>query len=334
MMDPQGIITTWNAGVERNLGYTEHEFVGQPVSIIFIPEDIEKALPEVERATAARVGRCPETRWHQRKDGSRLFVDGVVTALRSDSGELLGFSKVMRDITKRKLTEEALQRSNHELSQFAYVVSHDLQAPLRAVSIYTELLVKQCESCIDDKGADFATFIRDGVQQMQNLIRDLLKYSQISNGDSESSNVELDKVVDQALNIHKPAIVESAAKITREALPVVRGDETHFVQLFQNLLGNAIKYRGSQPVTIDIGAEIVGREWRIFVRDNGIGIEAEYADRIFEPFKRLHGSEVPGTGVGLAICKKIVERYGGRIWVESTPGEGSTFYFTLPMDSS
>jgi PAS domain S-box-containing protein len=334
VMDPDGIITTWNAGVERNLGYTEQEFIGQPISIIFTQEDVEKNLPAIERTAAARDGRAPDVRWHRRKDGSLLYVDGVLTSLRNDSGELLGFSKVMRDITKRKLTDDALQRSNRELSQFAYVVSHDLQAPLRAVSIYTELLVKQCESCIDDKGTDFATFIREGVQQMQTLIRDLLKYSQISNSDSESRSVELDKVLDQALNNHKPAIVDSGAAITRDPLPVVRGDETHFVQLFQNLLGNALKYRGPEPPAIHVGAEQVGRDWRIFVRDNGIGIDHEYADKIFEPFKRLHGSEVPGTGVGLAICKKIVERYGGRIWVESTPGDGSTFYFTLPVDSS
>jgi len=331
MMDPDGIITTWNAGVERNLGYTESEFVGQPASIIFTPEDVAKGLPETERRVAARDGRCPDARWLQRKDGSRLFVDGVVTQLRNGSGELIGFSKVMRDATRRKLTEDALKRSNSELSQFAYIVSHDLQAPLRAVSIYTDLLVKERENSLDDRTKEFAKFIRDGVHQMQSLIQDLLKYSQISDSDSESKDVELGKVLDQALANHKPAITENGAVVTHDALPVVKGDETHFVQLFQNLLGNALKYRSEAPPRIHVGAARKGQEWLTSVRDNGIGISPEYAAKIFEPFKRLHGSEVPGSGVGLAICKKIVERYGGRIWVESEPGKGSTFYFTLPV---
>lgn len=331
MMDPNGMITTSNAGVERNLGYTESEFVGQSVSIIFTPEDIAKGVPEMERGIAAKDGHAPDTRWHRRKDGSRIFVDGVVTAIRQESGELAGFSKVMRDATKRKLTEEALERSNRELSQFAHIVSHDLQAPLRTVSMYTELLLKQYKPAEAETNIrDFAMFIRSGVQQMQTLIQDLLKYSQITGSESTWNWVELNAVLDQALANHRALLQDAAAVLTRDPLPRVKGDETHFLQLFQNLVDNAIKYRSQQPPHIHVGLTKNGHQSLISVRDNGMGIKAEYADRIFEPFKRLHGSEVPGSGVGLAICKKIVERYGGRIWVESEPGQGSTFYFSLP----
>lgn len=326
LIDPDGIITTWNAGVERNLGYQEHEFIGKNVSMIFSPEDIAAGAPDTEREIATRQGSAPDERWHRRKDGSRIFVDGVLSAVRDESGELVGFSKVMRDATRRKVTEEALERSNHELSHFAYVVSHDLQAPLRAIALYSELLTQTSPS--GPEGVQYLTFIHQGVAQMQTLIRDLLHYAQFSDMTPASNPVELEKVLIQAIANQQVWIDETGATITHDPLPTVLGDETHFVQVFQNLIGNAVKYRSQDPPEVHISAAREGPHWKISVRDNGIGIKRDYQHQIFEPFKRLR-SDQPGSGIGLAICKRIVERYGGRIWVESEPGRGSTFYFTL-----
>jgi PAS domain S-box-containing protein len=330
IMDVNGVITTWNPGVEKNLGYTEAEFCGQQVSILFTPEDLAKGAPQQELDVAAREGRSFDIRWHVRKDGSRLFVDGVMSAIRAESGELVGFSKVMRDSTKRHLLQQELERSNRDLMQFAHVVSHDLQAPLRTVSVYAELLIRHCGMGEDPTVKNHAGFIRDGVQQMRMLILNLLEYAQISSSGGKRESVALETVFDHVLASLHAALVENHATVTRDPLPTVEGDETYFGQLLQNLIGNALKYRSRAAPRVHVSAKHALHEWVIAVRDNGIGIEAEYARQIFEPFKRLHGQELPGSGIGLAICKRIVEQRGGRIWVESKPGDGSTFYFTIP----
>ena len=327
MMDPEGTITTWNAGVFRNLGYNEEEFIGMNVSNIFAPEDVAAGAAERERAVAIRDGCSPDERWHVRKDGSRLFVDGVLCAIRDEVGQLVGFSKVMRDATRRKLTEEALGQSNRELSHFAHVVSHDLQAPLRAIAVYTDLLTKR--DVPSSEAVKYASFIQDGVARMQKLIQDLLEYAQASQRTPKHELVDLESAVAQAQKNHQAFMNEAGATITHDPLPTIPADETSILQLFQNLLGNALKYRSTKPPRIHISAVRDGDRWRVSVEDNGIGIDPKYQQQIFEPFHRLHGNKSPGTGMGLAICKRIVERYGGRIWVESRPGVGSTFYFTL-----
>ncbi len=327
LIDPDGIITTWNAGVRRNLGYEEHEFVGKDVSMIFTLEDIASGAPKRERQMAEQSGSSPDERWHVRKDGSRIYVDGVLSAVRDETGELAGFSKVMRDSTRRKMTEEALERSNRDLTQFAYVVSHDLQAPLRAVALYTELLMQRTPP--SPETAPFSQFIQQGVEQMQILIRDVLRFAQFSDVKPASKPVNMEEVVEHALKNQQGWIEKERAVVTHDPLPTIPGEETHFLQIFQNLIGNALKYRSADPPRIHISATQEGGRWRFSVTDNGIGIPAEYQGQIFEPFKRLHGAENPGTGVGLAICKRIVEALGGKMWVESEPGRGSTFYFTL-----
>ena len=296
-MDADGCITSWNAGVERYLGYSESEFVGRSVSMIFTAEDISQGVPERERKIAERNGSSPDAHWHQRKDGTRLFIDGVITAMRNGSGELVGFFKMMRDSTERKLAEDALRRSNRELSEFAYMLSHDLQAPLRAVSIYSELLVQKYAG---EGATDLVRVIRNAVHQMRALIDGVLEYSGIA--EAESADVELESALDMALVSIGPVLSESGAVVTHDPLPVVAGHATQCYQLFENLLENAIRYRGCEHPRVHVSASRRGpREWLISVRDNGIGIDTKYAGLIFEPFKRLHGSELPGTGVGLAI---------------------------------
>jgi light-regulated signal transduction histidine kinase (bacteriophytochrome) len=243
----------------------------------------------------------------------------------------------VRDVTEQHLARELLAqkaadyaRSNAELEQFAYVASHDLQEPLRMVASYCQLLQRRYQGKLDADADDFINFAVDGARRMQVLINDLLAYSRA--GRREQSFVATDsaQVLDDVIANLQTSIEERDAKITREPLPTVRADRAHLLQVLQNLVGNAIKFCEHGP-QIHVSAVQQEDQWLFSVRDNGIGIAPEYADRIFEIFKRLHGwGEYPGTGIGLAVCKKLVERHGGRIWVESTPGQGSVFYFTLP----
>ena len=330
MMDPEGVITTWNEGVQRMLGYSHDAFIGKNVSMLLTPEDLAMRAGEIERELASASGSAPYRRWDVRKDGSRLYVDGVLSALRDESGKLLGFCKIMRDATHRKLAEDAVQRSYQNLSEFAHVVSHDLQAPLRAISAYTELFVQNCAGAGHADVLEWGGFIKDAVEQMRTLIQDLLEYAHILGKEVVETHVNLETVLKHVCKRLEPALKEAEAVVTHDPLPAVTGDETLLAQLFQNLIGNAMKYRSREEPRIHISASVQGDEWLIAVADNGIGIKADQQLRIFEPFKRLHGTELPGNGIGLAICKRIVERYGKRIWVASEEGQGATFYFTLP----
>ena len=230
-----------------------------------------------------------------------------------------------------KRTEE-LTRSNVELDQFASVVSHDLQEPLRMISAYVQLLQTQYVGKLGEDADEFIAYAVDGAKRMQGLINDLLTYSRVGTRGKEFTATDCNEVLALTLLNVKAAIDESAARITHDELPIVLGDAYQLGQLLQNLIGNAIKYRGQGPAEIHVGCERVKEMWRFAVKDNGIGIDPKYAQHIFVIFQRLHNrQEYPGTGIGLAICKKIVERHRGQIWVESEPGKGSTFYFTLPI---
>jgi light-regulated signal transduction histidine kinase (bacteriophytochrome) len=245
---------------------------------------------------------------------------------------------IAHDVTERKDVERALRekteelaRSNEDLEQFAYVASHDLQEPLRTVTSYVQLLAKRYKGKLDADADEFIGFTVDGAVRMWNLVNDLLTYSRVGMRNNELEPTDSDTILAQSVNDLKVAIEESGALVTHDPLPVVMADRSQLEQLFRNLIGNAIKFRGSEPPCVHISASRNGNGWTFSVRDNGIGIAPEYSDRIFVIFQRLHSREkYAGTGIGLAVCKKIVERHGGRIWVKSDLGKGATFYFILP----
>ncbi|WP_395703000.1 ATP-binding protein [Aquabacterium sp.] len=238
---------------------------------------------------------------------------------------------LQQEIQARERAQAALQRSNAELEQLAYAASHDMQEPLRMIASYLQLVERRYADRLDDDGREFIGYAVDGAKRMQALINDMLAYSRVGTKGHPPVPVESAKVVKTALSNLQLAIEESHAQIECGALPCVMGDAGQLVQLVQNLLSNAIKFRGTQPPRVRIGCEADGENWRFEVQDNGIGIAPDYAERIFVMFQRLHPrSAYPGTGIGLALCKRIVERHGGRLWVEPAPAGGSTFKFTLP----
>jgi light-regulated signal transduction histidine kinase (bacteriophytochrome) len=225
-----------------------------------------------------------------------------------------------------------LERAREDFEQFAYIVSHDLQEPLRMVSSYLQLLERRYKDKLDSDAEDFIHFAVDGAHRMQKLISDLVSYSRLNTRANEFAPTDLNAVLERALASAAEAAVDCDARITHESLPTLIADASQVQQLLEQLIDNALKFRNGGRPTVHIGAEQQAGEWVFFVRDNGIGISPDYSDGIFDIFQRLHGrSAYPGTGMGLAICKRIVERRGGRLWVESTPGSGSTFYFTMPQ---
>ena len=282
---------------------------------------------------------CPAVRRELREANSRRLRRQVESALalsaealtRSQSREASGRELLGQAEAALARRVEELTRSNDELEQFAFVASHDLQEPLRMVASYTELLGRRYCGELDAKADEYIAFAVDGAKRMQQLIHDLLAYSRLGTRGDQTELRDAGPLFEQAVRALQVAIRESGARVTCDPLPTVPCDPTQLAQVFQNLIGNAVKFRREKPPRVHVHAEAKQDTWLFSVRDNGMGIEPRFADRIFEVFQRLHGrDEYPGTGIGLAICKRIVERHGGRIWVESTLGAGSTFRFTIP----
>ncbi|HMJ64508.1 MAG TPA: ATP-binding protein, partial [Candidatus Binatia bacterium] len=326
---------------------TPEEAVGKTDFDFFTAEHAQRAFDDEQRILHTGeplVGREEKETW---PDGSVTWVSSTKEPLRDPGGKIIGTFGISRDITARKQAEHALaekaqelQRSNTELEQFAYVASHDLQEPLRMIASYTQLLGRRYKGKLDGEADEFISYAVEGATRMQVLINDLLAYSRVGTRGKPFTQTDCNEVFDRMLANLKIAVEETSAKITHDHFPRLMADATQLIQLFQNLVGNAIKFRSPErPPEIHVFASLQrtpnsgepGEEWLFSVRDNGIGIEEKYFERIFILFQRLHTREqYPGTGIGLAVCKKIVERHGGRIWVESTPGKGSTFYFTIP----
>jgi PAS domain S-box-containing protein len=367
MLDPQGRVASWNAAAERINGYQAEEIIGEHFSRFYPREAVERGWPAEELRRAEAAGRFEDEGWRLRKDGSHFWANVVIAPLRDAAGRLLGFSKISRDLTDRKRDEEEvrnhrdrlaranevlqaeiaqhqraretlrrtaedLARSNRDLEQFAYVASHDLQEPVRMVSLYVQLLERHYHAKLDERARQYIGRAVEGARHMQCLIKDLLAYARAGNVTKEAGPVDCVTAFEQAVSHLAEAVRESGAEVTRGDLPTVNGHGTQLVQLFQNLIGNAVKFHSQRPPKVHVDAVANQNFWQFSVADNGIGIEPRYHDRLFVIFQRLHGrEEYPGTGIGLAICKRIVEHNGGRIWLESEPGQGTTFFFTLPV---
>jgi PAS domain S-box-containing protein len=320
------------------LGYREKELLGRHVKDVSHPEDRDVTDADLARIRSGELDQARFEKRYLRRDGSVVWCDLAIAQVRDMFGMPLYEIAVFDDITERKKSEAALQaaheelkRSNAELEQFAYVASHDLQEPLRMVASYTQLLGRRYEAKLDQDAREFMAYIVDGATRMKQLIEDLLAYSRVGTKRQEFKPVALEAPLRRALFNLRAAIEEAGAAVTYDPLPTVHGDEVQLGQLLQNLVGNALKFRSDSVPRIHLAVMDTPGEFQIEVRDNGIGIEPQYYERIFMVFQRLHNKgEYPGTGIGLAICKKVVERHGGRIWVESRAGEGSSFFFTLP----
>jgi PAS domain S-box-containing protein len=326
-------VNTWSAELEELYGLPPGSFAGTQAAWekLVHPEDRETALKKVEEAF--HTGMPVEGEWRVIwPDRSVHWLAGRFQVHSDAQGTPRRMSGANFEITQRKKMENELQRANQDLEQFAHSASHDLQEPLRTVKIFSELLSNRYGDKLDDKALEFLGNVRDGACRMEMLVRDLLTYSQVATIDGDPAYVDANVAMRAAIGNLAGTITETGAAVDSELLPSVRVHQTQLQQVFQNLIGNAIKYhRPGIPPVVHTTARFEDGNWLFSIADNGIGIEPQFKERIFGLFKRLHtGDEYSGTGIGLALCQRIVERYHGRIWVESEPGKGSTFHFTLP----
>lgn len=340
LVDDKAVIRLMNSESERLFGYDRSELLGKPIEVL-IPEQYrhqhKKDRDGYIDGPQSRAMGAGRNLFGLRKDGSRFPVEIGLNPITSREGRFI-LSAVV-DISERKRSEAVilartreLERSNAELEQFAYVASHDLREPLRMVSNYTELLADKYHGQIDEKADKYIHYAVDGAQRMQQLIDDLLAYSRVGTQGKALRAVDANLVLKRVLRTLGVAIAEAGAKVEAEPLPTVEADEVQLAQVLQNLIGNAFKFRSSEAPHIRIGADCTGTECTFRVADNGIGIEMQHADRIFQMFQRLQERGIyPGSGIGLAITRKIVERHGGTIWFDSQPGRGSTFYFSMNL---
>jgi PAS domain S-box-containing protein len=339
LLGTDGTIASWNAGARRMKGYADDEIIGQHFSIFYTPEDIARDHPAHELEIAAGpAGRYEEEGWRVRQDGSRYWANVLITALRDADGELVGFAKVTRDLTERRRTEtqlreiaEELGRSNLELQDFSSAVAHDLRAPVQVIGGFAELLQRRHAEALEGEAAELVARIRANVDLMNDLISGLLSYSLAGRQELALEPVQAADALAAAVQHLGVQIAAREALLEVGSLPALAADRTQLIQVFQNLVANAIKFSTGRP-RVAISAAREDRFWHFRVEDDGIGVPPRDAERIFGMFERA--SDRPGTGVGLATCRRIVERHGGRIWVESEPGSGSTFHFTWPADGT
>jgi|GEM_PF-1737839 len=336
-LSPEGKITFWNAGAQRLYGYLAEEAIGRPLTALVPPERFAEERRTLERVLKGE--RVPDTDTERRrKDGTMVEVSRMLSPVTGPDGSVAGAADIARDISVRRKAEKELirqvadlTRSNADLEEYAKRVAHDLQAPLRMVTAYTRMISRNPQ---EPEAGELLASAEEGMQRMEKLIRHLLDYARIDSIPAPLESVEMKACLEHAVADLQLALQESGSKVTYDTLPAVQGDATQLTEVFQNLIGNAVKYRGDSPPKIHVGAERRAGEWRFSVRDNGAGIPGEQLRRLFRPLERMPRNGVePGTGLGLAIARRIVERHGGRIWAESEVGRGSTFFFTLPEPS-
>ncbi len=340
MVDGKGTIVLVNKHAEQLFGYVSGELVGAPIEIL-VPQrfrgDHANHRSEFIAHPEARPMGAGRDLFGVRKDGSEFPIEIGLNPVRTSEGfyvlsAVVDISERVRHAEEMRVANEALERSNIELQRFAYVASHDLQAPMRTIAGFIELLQLNYAEKLDDRARDWIHRAVQSTRRLQSLMQDLLDYSRIDSQPRPFEDIAFDEVVDQAIALLGAQVSEQNVSIAREALPHVSGDRSQLVQLMLNLLSNAIKYRSRNTPTIVISARADDGRWIISVADNGIGIECKHHQKIFDIFQRLHTQhEFPGTGIGLAVARRVVARHSGRIWVESEPGAGSTFHFTLPQ---
>lgn len=354
LLDKDGIIMNWNKGAEKIKGYKEEEIVGKSFQEFYLPADKEKGLPLQLLSLARDTGKALHEGWRKRKDGSAFWGSIVLTAVHDDKGHVMGFTKVTRDLTERKLAEDRMKEyldqlefQNRELEQFVYAASHDLKEPLRKIQLYNSFIADSSANQLDNKSRDYLSRSIKATDRMKTLIEDLLIYSRSTLSVDNYKAVDLNLVIEEIKGMHKEEMAGENEEIIVEKLPVVQGVAFQLQQLFFNLISNSFKYKHpDRSVVIKItcqlvnGYDIAGPElernkqyYRISVCDNGIGFDQQYAERIFEIFQRLGNSaNTKGSGIGLAIVKKIVQNYKGHIEAQGKPNQGACFIVYLPKN--
>ncbi|KYC50953.1 MAG: sensory histidine kinase AtoS [Candidatus Methanofastidiosum methylothiophilum] len=339
--DKEGKILSMNEFGLNFFGYTNEELLGKTWYETILPnvESTGKVLDNLAKSIIENIDQYNvNLNENVKKNGERVWIYWTNKPIKNDNGEIIAFLSIGTDITERTKLEkelkqrtEELERSNKELEEFAYIASHDLQEPLRMITSYVQLLERRYKDKLDQDATDFIGFAVEGSTRMKSLINDLLVYSRVGTKGKEFISTDLNVILKKVLQNLQIAIEENKAGISIEKMPTIMADDVQMIQLFQNLIGNAIKFKGEDPPIISVKYEEQDKDFVFSISDNGIGIEKEYYNRIFMIFQRLHTrDQYPGTGIGLAVCRKIIERHGGKIWIESEVGKGTTFYFSIP----
>jgi len=338
MLDSDGHVASWNKGAEQLKGYSREEIVGKHFSQFYTTEDRANGKPERELEIAAREGRFEQEATRVRKDGSEYWASVVLSAVRDKTDTLVGFVKVTRDLTERLAAQErllavdqALEAVNAELEAFTYSVSHDLRAPIRQIEGFSKILEEHLGKRVDPEVAHYLHRIQEGSRQMGRLVDDLLLLAQIGKQRAKPRRTSLDAVVREVLANMRAETTDREIEWLVEPLPEVVSDPGLLKVVYTNLLSNAVKYtRPREKAVIEVGQTAVGGEVVFYVRDNGVGFDMKYGDKLFGVFQRLHrAEEFEGAGVGLAIVKRIIRKHKGNVWAEATPGRGAAFFFTL-----